>query len=571
MKLNHPIEQLMVGRAGLFRQKNMEAYKKLSVREWAELCEKDDYRAPGVDEVGPRHASRSSGRQPRKPKQSTVEPVSPLATPVIGGTERLASEPPSKGKRKHADRMAKLQVRATLDRAFFDDFDPDTRWLPEGTTPADYTPDFCSELERQYWRNLGFGKSAQYGADMAGSLFSDPNTPWNVACLPSTLERIMPRAKYPTQGVNMPYLYFGMWRATFAWHVEDCDLFSINYIHFGAPKHWYAVPQVRADAFEGVMRGFFSEGQGSKACPQFLRHKAFLVSPTILAKSSCRPNTLVQHAGEFVITYPRGYHAGFNLGFNCAESANFALDSWLERGRNARVCECVGDSVRIDVDELLEAREEDRREEERRLNPQPIPLAPMPAPAPAPAPVQQPMNMMAIDPALLMLDQNAGHQNHPPPAPPMFSLPPPPSTLPAPKPPRKRKSDEAHNDGARPKKPKAPASSSVASTSAQPQQKVTLKLPPRPTDDSFACCLCASSDPSGLLPVYARAAGSHAAWASTRGGERWMAHENCAMVVPETWVDIIDASGAKMVYGVDAIVKDRWNLVRCIASLSSLL
>ena len=78
-------------------------------------------------------------------------------------------------------------------------------------------------------------------------------------------------------------------------------------------------------------------------CHQFLRHKSFLVSPTTLAKSSCRPNHLVQHAGEFVITYPRGYHAGFNLGMNCAESVNFALECWIELGRNAKVCQCVPD------------------------------------------------------------------------------------------------------------------------------------------------------------------------------------------------------------------------------------
>ena len=76
-------------------------------------------------------------------------------------------------------------------------------------------------------------------------------------------------------------------------------------------------------------------------CPQFLRHKSYLASPMMLAKTSCRPNTLVQHAGEFVITFPRGYHAGFNLGFNCAESVNFALDSWIELGRKAQVCNCV--------------------------------------------------------------------------------------------------------------------------------------------------------------------------------------------------------------------------------------
>ena len=147
-----------------------------------------------------------------------------------------------------------------------------------------------------------------------------------------------------------------MWRATFAWHVEDMDLFSINYIHFGAGKHWYAVPQARASALEQTMRGetigiptllllltisltgHFPE---PSRCPQFLRHKSYLASPMMLAKTSCRPNTLVQHAGEFVITFPRGYHAGFNLGFNCAESVNFALDSWIELGRKAQVCNCV--------------------------------------------------------------------------------------------------------------------------------------------------------------------------------------------------------------------------------------
>jgi len=90
-----------------------------------------------------------------------------------------------------------------------------------------------------------------------------------------------------------------------------------------------------------MLLGYFP--QDTSQCPQFLRHKSFLASPTLLAQSSCKPNFLVQREREFVITYPRGYHAGFNLGFNCAESVNFALDSWLELGRKAQVCKCVSD------------------------------------------------------------------------------------------------------------------------------------------------------------------------------------------------------------------------------------
>lgn len=57
--------------------------------------------------------------------------------------------------------------------------------------------------------------------------------------------------------------------------------------------------------------------------------------------------------------------------------------------------------------------------------------------------------------------------------------------------------------------------------------------------------------------------------ASSAGGV-WYAHEECANVVPETWVDevevgnpVLDGTPRKerVVLGVDGIVKDRWNLV----------
>ncbi|GAA5822529.1 hypothetical protein JCM3770_003566 [Rhodotorula araucariae] len=218
--------------------------------------------------------------------------------------------------------------------------------LPHGMTREDYTVERMRDFERRYWRTLTFGEPPMYGADMAGSLFDDSTTAWNVAHLGDLLPKLAPRG-CEIPGVVTPYLYFGMWRATFAWHVEDADLYSINYIHFGAPKFWYSVPQEQSERFERVMAGLFPTDRAK--CSQFLRHKSFLASPKILSNNGITLNRCVQLPGEFILTYPKGYHSGFNLGFNCAESINFATERWLPLGKVTKHCRCIEDSVNIDV------------------------------------------------------------------------------------------------------------------------------------------------------------------------------------------------------------------------------
>ncbi|GAK67152.1 jmjC-domain-containing protein [Moesziomyces antarcticus] len=235
---------------------------------------------------------------------------------------------------------------------------------PTLPSPSDWTPEVCREIESEYWRSLNFGKPPMYGADLRGTLFDDNTQHWNVGKLDNILTRLRLKRKLP--GVNTPYLYWGMWRATFAWHVEDMDLYSINYIHFGAPKQWYAIRQADRQRFESAMAGAFPSD--SRRCPHFMRHKSYLASPSFLASHGIRPLKLVHNAGEFVITYPYGYHSGFNLGYNCAESVNFALDSWLDIGRKANYCHCdqSQNSVRIDVDAMLEESKEMEELERKR-------------------------------------------------------------------------------------------------------------------------------------------------------------------------------------------------------------
>ena len=87
-------------------------------------------------------------------------------------------------------------------------------------------------------------------------------------------------------GVNMPYLYFGMWRATFSWHVEDMDLYGVNFLHYGAPKTWYCVPPQYAYKLEAAATKLFP-GM-AKACPNLLRHKAVMLAPELLEEHGVR-------------------------------------------------------------------------------------------------------------------------------------------------------------------------------------------------------------------------------------------------------------------------------------------
>lgn len=223
VKLRNPIEQQMVGRGGLFRQQNIEKRRIMSVREWAELCAKEELRAPTVDEAqgGRRYAlgtMRPRARRGRaseateehtnvddggeedklddqkaeegaseqaadndsdiavgecKADEFDVDPASTLPTPPPT-TNLSESQPPctdtsitsASTKRSAAERK---EAKEALDAAFLTTFEPHEDWLPHGMVPEDYTPEFCRTLERIYWRNCSLGRAPWYGADMKGT------------------------------------------------------------------------------------------------------------------------------------------------------------------------------------------------------------------------------------------------------------------------------------------------------------------------------------------------------------------------------------------------------------------
>lgn len=424
IKVRNPITQeFHHNEYGIYTQRNMEKMRTYNLPQWKALCEQSQYQPParrgerrykaGALAGGkavplkrkseplplPEGVKRKAGRPRVRPlkEENVVDESSLLAPPTPTSPETMPApalsseglEPPepSPTKRKGVTSSGVGRSKAPRQRSAVNKKSVEKSAGDKATTVAsrrlhneadagadevdeedfrdfdyrihnhdEWTKERCEELEEKYWKSLSY-TNPMYGADMPGSLFDDDTKCWNVAKLPNLLDIL--GSKIP--GVNTAYLYLGMWRATFAWHLEDVDLYSINYIHFGAPKQWYSISQADAPKFEKAMRAIYANE--AKNCDQFLRHKTFLVSPSLLKnKYGVTVNRVVHREGQFVVTFPIGYHSGYNIGYNCAESVNFALESWLPFGKTAKKCRCEDDSVFIDVDWFI-----------RRLNGEPTP------------------------------------------------------------------------------------------------------------------------------------------------------------------------------------------------------
>lgn len=200
-------------------------------------------------------------------------------------------------------------------------------------------------VEEEFWHEISSGKTTtvEYACDIEGSAFSSSeNDPLgtsksnlkHLSRLPNSTLRLLETA---IPGVTDPMLYIGMLFSMFAWHVEDHSLYSINYHHCGAPKTWYGVPGHSAPDFENVVREHVYDkeillNEGEDAAYDLLIGKTTMFPPKILSEHRVPVYKAVQKPGEFVISFPRAYHAGFSHGFNCGEAVNFATIDWFPMG-----------------------------------------------------------------------------------------------------------------------------------------------------------------------------------------------------------------------------------------------
>ncbi|XP_016456757.1 lysine-specific demethylase JMJ18 isoform X1 [Nicotiana tabacum] len=223
-----------------------------------------------------------------------------------------------------------------------DKFKQDKVWQPS-----------IEEIEGEYWRIIEKPTDeveVYYGADLetgvfgsgfpqeslssnASSLNQYAASCWNLNNLPRLPCSVLCFEECNISGVLIPWLYIGMCFSSFCWHVEDHHLYSLNYMHWGEPKIWYGVPGTHASALEDAMRKHLPDLFEEQ--PDLLHELVTQLSPSVLKSEGVPVYRAVQNPGEFVLTFPRAYHSGFNCGFNCAEAVNLAPVDWLEHGLTA--------------------------------------------------------------------------------------------------------------------------------------------------------------------------------------------------------------------------------------------
>lgn len=98
-------------------------------------------------------------------------------------------------------------------------------------------------------------------------------------------------------------------------------------------QQWYGVPGKFASKFEAVIRGIVMDSFRDQ--PNLLYCMTTQMSPELLSNSGVPVYRMIQQPGEFILTFPKAFHAGFSYGFNIAEAVNFCTPDWLPFGREA--------------------------------------------------------------------------------------------------------------------------------------------------------------------------------------------------------------------------------------------
>merc|ERR1719410_3340548 len=168
-----------------------------------------------------------------------------------------------------------------------------------------------------------------YGFPIRNSQFS--SHPWNLKQLTDNPRSVL-RAMGKVMGVTQPTLHVGMLFTTGCWYRDPHGLPWVEFLHTGAPKIWYGIPDDHSLAFYTAMK---------QLVPSFCKNRKIwlpsdttMVSPNYLVKHGVSVCRAVQQPGQFVVVFPKSYTSSICTGYCVSESVYYAPTSWLAEVEN---------------------------------------------------------------------------------------------------------------------------------------------------------------------------------------------------------------------------------------------
>ncbi|XP_014218776.1 protein Jumonji isoform X2 [Copidosoma floridanum] len=197
----------------------------------------------------------------------------------------------------------------------------------------------ATEVESAFWKHVvekkrhvcvhaasidssghGFGFSVMKNSPFA-------RHPWNLKVLTNNAGSVL-RALGPQMGVTVPTLHVGMLFSACCWYRDPHGLPWIEYLHTGAKKIWYGIPDEQNNAFRKALTKMFPRYCKNKTI--WLPSDTAMVPPDMLVSNDVPLCQTVQEPGQFIVVFPKAFTSSVCTGYVVSESVYFAQPSWLE-------------------------------------------------------------------------------------------------------------------------------------------------------------------------------------------------------------------------------------------------
>lgn len=204
-----------------------------------------------------------------------------------------------------------------------------------------------NEVEAEFWRHVAVRDShvcVHSGSiDSSGWGFGFPSPgpkgkgsnyakhPWNLKVLTNNTGSVL-RSLGPVMGVTVPTLHVGMLFSACCWYRDPHGLSWIEYLHTGASKLWYGIPDDQSANFRAALTSLIPTHCQNKTI--WLPCDTVMVPPHMLTDRGVSLCRIEQKPGEFIVVFPRAYTSSLATGYVVSESVYFATSSWLDLAKD---------------------------------------------------------------------------------------------------------------------------------------------------------------------------------------------------------------------------------------------